>query len=214
MNPGIAGRRFALVLILVAVAAAGTAAAQYEEAAPNTLGLYVTEHPNAVCDICGTHESDRSGSPGLFTVYAVLLNPWNLDLDAPMAQVGGFAFRLVLPASVYLMDATFPSGTPCATGPDFVADGAALAVGNSACTLVTLSLGAFSGAEAYAYLAATGAGACRADALDVTDAAAPGVTYPVTPSSGQLLAPVFGFWANCGLPAGDEAWGAIKALYR
>jgi len=214
MNHRFAVRRFARVLILAATVTAGPAAAQHEDAAPNTLGLYLTEQPGPVIDFCYAGESNYTGAPGAITVYAVLRNPWNPDLGAPMTQVGGFAFRLVIPEGVYLLDTTYPPGTACGSGPDFVVSGAAIPVADGTCTLATLSLGEFTGATSAVFLAPTDAGACVAGALTVSDATDPPATFSLSPSSGFLDVPIFYSWLDCGLPAEDEAWGAVQALYR
>ncbi len=69
---------------------------------PNTLGLYT------VADTAPGQNHIYEGSPGAVTLYAVLTNPWNPRLDAAMTAVGGYAFRIALPAGLFLLGAELP----------------------------------------------------------------------------------------------------------
>lgn len=192
------------LLVAMAVAVSG------QTVPANTLGLYT------VADTAPGENQTYEGAPGVVVLYAVLSNPWNPRLDAPMAAVGGFAFRIALPTGVFLLGATLPDGTGATNGPDFVLTEATAPVMNGACVLVTLTIGAFSSQESYLYLAPTSDTAPLPGTFAVFDADDPEADCPLVPASGSCDDPVFAFWpegSGCP-PVQAVSWSAAAALFR
>ncbi|MBE0566165.1 MAG: hypothetical protein IH621_09425 [Krumholzibacteria bacterium] len=192
-----------MILTLAALTlVAGGALAQNNE-----IGIYTT--PDANPD-----NTVYNGAAGPVTAYVVLTNPWNDLTNTPIVAVGGFEFYIGIPAGVFLLSTTFPPATVnFATSPDFLC-GANVPVVENRCTLITLSLGAFSVTPGSVYL----------KPVQNTPQSVPGQmaitdyfddfrisnAYPI---SGDHEAPVFGLWTSV-VPTEDASWGELKSLFR
>ncbi len=198
-----------LLLILAALSLiAGSALAA------NEIGIYMTEDANP-------DNTSYNGTPGTFTCYVVCSDPTNFhfgsptsDVVTPISVVGGFEFRVVVPASVYLLSATMPpQSTNFATPPEWLAGSNAPVVGGN-CTLLTLNLGAFTGAPGSIFLTpvqdAPQSVPGEMAITDYNDAFRLNAAYPI---SGDYALPVFGLWTSV-VPTDDAAWGDVKSLYR
>lgn len=213
------------ICILVLVLAAGAASAQYREDCRNGIGLFTVD-PVSPASI--SEYSRYDGAPGTFTVYGIIFNPHDDNTDQDLASIGGYELRLVVPADVFILEATLPDGATRAAGAydDFLVTMDAPVVFNQ-CLLFTLTLGAFTGNPGYLYLAPPSAGASLTGQMAVVGTgpdAQPSGAFPV---SGDFGYPVFSMWDfvpilksswtwNCdtSVPTRDTSFGALKALYR
>jgi len=203
-------RFFVLFALLMLVA--GSALAQgviYEH--NNEIGIYTTANPDpAIVD----SQTSYTGTPGSFTAYVVCTNPYNTNINAPITSVGGFEFRLVLPASAFLLAAVLPpASTNFATSPDFLC-GSNAPVVDSHVTLLTLTIGEFSGAPGFISLSpvqdAPQSVPGEIAITDFNDDFSISVAHPV---SGSFDMPVFGLYQPV-VPNEDATWGGVKSLYR
>jgi len=81
-------------------------------------------------------------------------------------------------------------------------------------TLLTLNLGAFTGAPDFIYLAPVqDAPQSIPGSMAITDYNDAFRLNPAFPVSGSYDAPVFGLWSQV-VPTDDAAWGDVKSLYR
>lgn len=212
-----------LLLVAVAVLAAGAASAQYPENCRNGIGIFTADHV-ALNYTFGDYT--YSGAPGTFHAYGIVLNPYD-DAAGNMARVGGYELRVVVPVSVYLLGTTLPyGGVNAGTEPDFLVtlDGPVL---DDQCLLFDLTLGAFTGIPDFMYLAPPATGGTLPGDMALFNGETPGPASAAYPVSGDYAAPVFGFWqnqpiqksswqSNCNWIVPDEgtSFGALKALYR
>ena len=198
-----------LVLILAALSLfAGSAMAA------NEIGMYLTQDANP-------DNNAYNGAPGTFTAYVVLSDPTNFhlgdpnsDIVAPIGVVGGFEFRLVAPASAYVLNAALPPlTTNFATAPDYLCGSNAPVVDGN-CTLLTLTIGAFTGTPDFFYLSpVTETPQSIPNSMAITDYNDYFRLNPAYPMSGDYSQPVFGLWTSV-VPTDDAAWGEVKSLYR
>jgi hypothetical protein len=204
-------RFFVLFALLMLVAGAANAQFIYEH--NNEIGIYLDPNPTAAN---AQELSNYDGLPGQVAAYVVLTNPYNNNLNAPITVVGGFEFRIVLPANVFLLAATLPpNSTNFATAPDFLCGSNAPVVDNHV-TLLTLNLGAFDGATSLLYLTpvqdAPQSVPGELAITDFNDDFSISVAYPV---SGDPALPVFGlFTGGAVVPTEDASWGEVKSLFR
>ena len=201
--------RRAFMLLLVAVSGSTGAFAQPPADCRNVVGIYTDPAPTAgtIADLVM-----YEGVPGEFDAYIVLTNPYNTSLDQPITVVGGFEFRIEVPAGVFLLSAFLPPNTTNFAGaPGEFLCSTNLPVVDGAATCVSITLGAFTQTENH---------------IRVTPVADAPQTYPgeivitdfnddfrislAQPSSGDFAAPVFGLWPAegvqllpCLLPAPD-----------
>ena len=209
-------KRFLVLLALVALCA-GVANAQYIYENDNEIGIYMVQDPTAEN---AQMQAQYSGTPGTFTAYVVCTHPINMHygdplstVRSPISVIGGFEFRLVIPASVYLLSAILPpSSTNFATPPDYLA-GSAAPVVNDHSTLLTLTLGAFTGQPDFIYLSPVQqAPQSIPGSMAITDYNDAFRLNPAFPVSGNYSWPVFRLWGT--VPVEDTAWGDVKSLYR
>jgi hypothetical protein len=193
---------------------AGAANAQFIYEHNNEIGIYTTANPTAEN---AQEMATYSGAPGAgITAYVVLTNPYNTNTNTPIDVVGGFEFRVVLPANVFLLGAILPPQTTnFASSPDFLCGSNAPVVDNHV-TLLTLNLGEFSGAPSFVYLTpvqdAPQSVPGNMAITDYNDDFRISVAYPV---SGNHTTPVFGlFTGTAVVPTEDAAWGDVKSLFR
>lgn len=200
-------KRSILVLSILAMAAAALAE-------PNEIGIYTTED--------GDHaNTSYNGVPGTFTAYVVCTDPVNFDYGWPgsgvqqaVTTIGGFEFKIVLPAGVVLLGYEMPpESLNVATPPEWFA-GTNAPVVDGHCTLLTLSLGAFVQEPSQIYLSPVTSYPPSVPGLmaltDYNDDFRLIAAYPV---SGGFAMPVFGLWSSV-VPTEDASWGDLKSLYR
>ena len=206
-------KRF-LVLFAVMTLCVGVANAQYIYEHNNEIGIYTDPNPTAAT---AQDLATYSGAPGgSIMAYVVLTNPYNNNINAPISTIGGFEFRIVVPANVYLLGAALPpNSTNFANQPDFLC-GSNAPVVDSHVTLLTLTLGEFTGTPSFIYLTpvqeAPQSVPGEMAITDYNDDFSISVAYPV---SGDHLEPVFGlFTGDAVVPTDDASWGEVKNLYR
>jgi hypothetical protein len=193
---------------------AGAANAQFIYEHNNEIGIYTTANPTAEN---AQDMASYNGAPGAgIMAYVVLTNPYNTNTNTPIDVVGGFEFRIVLPANVFLLGTVLPPQTTnFASSPDFLCGSNAPVVDNHV-TLLTLSLGEFSGTPSLIYLTpvqdAPQSVPGEMAITDYNDDFRISVAYPV---SGNHTTPVFGlFTGTAVVPTEDAAWGDVKSLFR
>jgi len=185
----------------------------------NEVGIYAVENPEG----CAEAQIEVPFAT-VFTCYMVLTNPWNETLDQPVANVGGYEFRLGVPADVFLLTASVPPPCPSCEWypPDFifavdkpVIDGRCLLVTFGLATMTSeprfLSLGPVQDAPASipGQMAFLG-----------RDGEWPDNLFAMYPVSGSPDVPVFavnwdGDLSFCEtVPDQGMSFGAVKALYR
>ncbi|MFO7607869.1 MAG: hypothetical protein R6X35_01545 [Candidatus Krumholzibacteriia bacterium] len=175
----------------------------------NAIGLY-TAIPNDLEDAADL--AAYEGGTGTFSAYVVLTNPWNDNTGAPIDRVGGFEFRLELPASVILLDAALP--TACInfmSTPNFFV-GADIPVSGDAAALVSLTLGEFTGTGGGVLLAPVSSTPSIPGSLAVADYEDGFSLSAAVPSSGSLTSPVFCIF--CRQYDEPSTWGGVKTLFR
>ena len=133
-----------LLVSLLCAVIIGTQAANAQESwnCRNAIGVFSAEIPTP-STVRGAAFYD--GPPGGFEVYVVCLNPWNENPETgdvrPITEIGGFEFRLGLPANVFLLNAVLPpAGINFGTPPEFYCGCAAPVTPDGTSVLVTLSL--------------------------------------------------------------------------
>ena len=175
----------------------------------NAIGLY-TAVPRDLDSTLALTSYD--GDPGTFPVYVVITRPWNDNTNAAISRLGGFEFRLELPANVVLLNAALPpSSLNFMDPPDFMV-GTNLGVSSNAATLLTLTLAEFSGTAASVLLAPVSRTPSISGSLAVADYDDEFSLSAAVPSSGSLEQPVFYVY---GLPNTEaESWGAVKSLFQ
>ena len=173
----------------------------------NEIGIYTTQDANP-------ENTSYNGAPGPFTAYVVCSGPVNDSTGGDIAVVGGFEFRIVVPASAFLLAADLPPMTTnFASSPDFLC-GSNIPVAAGNATLLTLNIGAFSGAPGSIYLTPVlNAPQSVPGAMAITDYNDDFRISVAYPSSGDFELPVFGLWTGV-VPTEDAAWGDVKSLFR
>lgn len=202
-----------LILVIAALSLfAAAAQAEYNE-----IGLYTTADANPA-------NTSYNGAPGTLNVYVVLTDPRNFHTGSPdsnvesdMNGVGGFEFRVVLPAGVYLLNSLYPAGsntTNFLTPPNYLA-GCNIPVVNGMCTLVTLNLGAFAPVPGFLYLAPVTPSNVQSieNSMAITDYFDDFRLNPAFPVSGDFANPVFGLWTAV-VESQDASWGELHSLFR
>lgn len=200
-----------LLLILAALSLIATSAL-----AANEIGIYTTQDANP-------DNVNYNGAPGQITAYVVCVDPINYSFGAPdsgvqspISVIGGFEFRVNMPANVYLLSSTMPpQSTNFATPPEWLA-GTNAPVVDGVCTLLTMTLGEFSGTPSFIYLAPVqDAPQSIPGSMAITDYNDAFRLIAAFPSSGDASLPVFGLWADpAPVPSEDASWGAVHSLYR
>ncbi|MFN2370743.1 MAG: hypothetical protein ABR506_06245 [Candidatus Krumholzibacteriia bacterium] len=185
----------------------------------NHIGIYTTQDADSA-------NTSYTGAPGQITAYVVVTNPRNYNLGAPdsgveqdIAVIGGWEFRIEIPANVFLLSAVLPAAsTNFSTPPNFLC-GSNLPVTNGKATVITMTLGEFDGTPSLLYLTphpAQGEGVPSVPGhLAITDYNDDFRLVAAFPSSGSFDAPVFGLWPTVApVPTEDASWGELKSLYR
>jgi hypothetical protein len=209
-------------LAAVSLLAPSTGVAQTAEGPDgwyNHIGIYTTEDANPDNVV-------YDGAPGAnITAYVVISNPRNYNLGEPgsgveqdISVVGGFEFKLIIPANVFLLAAVLPPMTTnFSTLPNVLA-GTNLPVTNGRATCMTLTLGEFAGTPSPIYLsphdAAGGGVPSVPGSMAITDYNDDFRLVGAYPSSGSYERPVFGLWTDPIVPTEDASWGELKSLYR
>ncbi|MFN2370741.1 MAG: hypothetical protein ABR506_06235 [Candidatus Krumholzibacteriia bacterium] len=205
-------KRF-LVLFAMMALCVGVANAQgfiYEH--NNEIGIYTTPDPTAEN---AEEMAVYTGAPGGSIMgYVVLTNPWNENTGTPIAAVGGFEFKIVLPANVFLLSAALPPATTnFASVPEFLC-GANIPVVDDHCTLITLTLFESAGTPSLVFITPVEAAPQSVPGniaiTDFNDDFTISVAHPV---SGAFDSPVFGLWSSV-VASEDASWGEVKSLFR
>ena len=174
----------------------------------NAIGIYHPQ-PNNTDDL--ETNTNYLGQPGAFQAYVVLVDPYNENTGAAIANLGGFEFKIDLPGNVYLMGHTMH--TSCAnfmSPPEFLV-GSNIPVRGDMVTLITLDLSEFAGTTSFIYLKPVSIPSI-AGSLAIADADDAFSISEAVPSSGALNEPVFDLYFE---PAVDEAtWGEVKTLFK
>ncbi len=202
---------FAVMALFVGVA---NAQAPYIFEHNNEIGIYTSPTPTAENAQALANYAGAPG-PGIMA-YVVLTNPYNTNTNAPISAVGGFEFRLNLPPNVFILNAQLPpNSTNFASSPEFLC-GSNAPVVNNRVTLLTLTLGEFSGAPSFVYLSPVQVAPPSVPGhMAVTDFNDDFRISRAFPVSGDYSAPVFGlFTGGAVVPTEDAAWGDVKSLYR
>lgn len=212
---------FALAAISLLAPSTGVAqTAEGPDGWYNHIGIYTTQTANA-------EDTAYTGAPGAnITAYVVISNPRNYNLGNPgsgveqdIAVIGGYEFKLIIPANVFLLSAALPPlTTNFSSSPNFLC-GTNLPVTNGKATCLTLTLGEFAGVESLIYLSphdAAGGGVPSVPGLmAITDYNDDFRLVGAYPASGSFEAPVFGLWpTEIPTPTEDASWGELKSLYR
>jgi hypothetical protein len=183
----------------------------------NEVGVYTVPDP------VGCETAQVAVAPFTpFTVYVVLTNPYNAELERPVTTVGGFEFSLDVPSSVFVLGAQYPPG--CIWMPPPPPDyqsGCPVPVTGGVAVLMTISFMPLTGETVFLLLgplvtmppSLPGAMAFA----DPDDDLSLHVMHPV---SGSFEVPVFainwyGEMSFCEtIPARAKSFGGVKALYR
>ncbi len=197
-----------LVSVLLAAQAAPVMAGLAD--LENAIGLY-TDVPRDLDE--ALQLAVYEGDPGTFAVYVVLTNPYNENTGGAINIVGGYEFKLELPSSVILLDASLPPSSINFVNPPNFAVGTSVAVSGDVAVLATLTLGEFTGTGGRVLLAPISAySPSIPGSLAVTDAEDEFSLSPAVPSSGNLDSPVFCVF--CRQYDEESTWGGIKTLFR
>jgi len=207
-------KRFFVIFALLMLVAGAANAQMYIYENQNEIGVYTTATPTGLIANQDAETSYTGAPGGAIMAYVVVTNPWNQNTNTAIDLVGGFEFHLYLPANVFLLGQVLPpSATNFATAPDFYV-GCAAPVVNGAATLLTLTLGEFSGTPGYVSLGPVLAPAPSRPGnmaiTDYNDGFSISLAYPV---SGDYNLPVFGMYQPV-VPNDDATWGGVKSLYR
>ncbi len=203
-----------LVLALAALALVLPQGARAQESYSN-IGLYMAQDADQ-------STTSYNGAPGVFTAYAVLTDPRNIHTGAPdsniesdIYNVGGFEFKIVLPASVFLLSGTLPPGAINFLTPPNYLVGCNIPVTQypdvRAATLVTFTFGAFVQNPDYIYVSPVDDYPSIPGLMAITDYADDFRLNPAYPASGDFAAPVFGLWNDVG-PFPDGWTVGVAAL--
>ncbi|HPF69879.1 MAG TPA: hypothetical protein PLQ13_04335 [Candidatus Krumholzibacteria bacterium] len=202
----------AVALLVPSSGVAGVNDSSGEGLNANIIGVYTTQTAN---------DSDVSytGTPGPVTCYAVVKNPVNYHTGAPGSTVesditvlGGFEFKLVLPATVFLLSGTMPAGaTNFLTPPNYLV-GCNIPVSNRVATVVTFSLGWFSGTPEFLFVSPVDNVPSVNGKLAITDFNDDFRLNPAYPPYHDFAIPVFAL--GQALDSEDATWGGVKSLFR
>ena len=208
-DPDMRKMLFALTaLAALALLAPNTIVAQ---GANNQVGIYTTETP----DLADLTASARGDFPaGQFTIYAVVTNPYNVILDQPITNLGGFEFRIEWPAAWFITAVVHPSATNFQTPPDFLCGSNRPVVGGQ-CTVISVECGTFDTNPEFFYLTPISDPIKQTikGGIALTDYDDNFSLAQMYTASGDFAQPVFGFHADV-VPNEDESWGGVKALFR
>lgn len=204
-------KRFLVLFALMALCVGVANAQPFIFEHYNEIGIYTSPTPtadNAEALAC------YQGAPGQIAAYVVLTNPRNEHTGELISSVGGFEFKLVVPANVFLLGVTLPPlTTNFATSPEFLC-GANIPVVDGRARLLTLNLGEFSMTPSQLFItpvvAAPQSVPGNIAITDYNDDFTISVAHPV---SGGFDLPVFGLW-SCVVPTEDASWGEVKSLFR
>ncbi len=173
----------------------------------NAIGLY-TAVPRDLDNVSDL--TSYEGSPGTFPVYVVITQPYNENTGGAISRLGGFEFRVELPSNVFLLGAELPPLSANFKSPPEFLVGTNIPVSGDAATLVTLTLGEFTGTFGRVLLAPVDTPSI-AGSLAVADYNDEFSLSAAVPSSGSLDKPVFCFY--CLQNAEQRTWGGVKSLY-
>ena len=219
-------KKFAAALLVFAAWSAVVYAQEGPECR-NLIGIYTAPDPTpATAQVLANY----NGDPGLITAYVVITNPYNAALDQPIAVIGGFEFRLVVPAGATIVAAELPPlSNNFHPDPDNWLVGTNVPVAGGNAVLLTLTIAEFAGTPGELFLAPVSrypsipGNICIADYEDEFSLSA------AQPGSGDFALPVFGLYtgdavrrqAPCGFTTwhvatdGDDAWpGTSLAPFR
>ena len=204
-----------LLVVLFAVIATG-ANAQLNHP-HNEIGLYTVPNP------VGCEAAQVAAAPFTpFTVYVVLTNPYNAELERPVTTVGGFEFSLDVPSSVLVLSAQYPPG--CIWMPPPPPDyqsGCPVPVTGGAAVLMTMMFMPTTGETVFLHVGPlVTMPPSLPGAIAFADADDDLSLHVMHPVSGRFDVPVFAInWSGemsfCEtIPARAESFGGVKALYR
>ena len=201
----------ALAALSLLVPSTGVAQPSY-----NQIGIYTTPDGNP-------DNVNYNGAPGSFTAYCVITNPRNYHYGDPdgneertITRIGGFEFKIVVPAGVFILGQTLPPLTAnFHPDPQNYFCGTNLVVVDDAAVCVTLNIGAFGGDPALFFLSPINNVPTYPGHLAITDYDDEFRESMAYPSSGSFDAPVFGLWQDpIVVPTEDASWGELKTLFR
>jgi hypothetical protein len=202
-----------LIVGLVMMSSLAVANAQPPNFGDSEIGIFVVTNP---ADENAQEQACYMGPPGQFTAYVVLTNPVNQHNGNPMAQVGGFEFRLVYPSGTFVTPTLHPSATNFMSPPDFLC-GAQIPVVGGQCTLITLTIVTFSADPIHWYIHPISDAGSQSipGSIAISDALDDFSLSEAYVVSGDFTVPVFGMY-DCGdvVPNENTSWGGIKSLYR
>jgi hypothetical protein len=208
-------RFFVLTATLMLIA--GVANAQFLFEGENEIGVFTTATPTAEN---AEEMACYSGGPGQFTVYCVLTNPVNQNTGTPMANVGGFEFNLSFPAGLFVTPVIHPSATNFMSPPDFFC-GANIPVVGGQCTLITITLGAFTTDPGAVFIAPVSDAAAQSipGAIAITDAndnfsLSEAYTVAGSGEGRDFSLPVMGLFDCVAVPNEGVSWGEVKTLFQ
>ena len=206
-------RSFVLFAVPMLVSRVAMAHPPYLGETDNEIGIFVVENPTAES---AQDDACYMGSPGQFTAYVVLTNPFNQDDGVAISAVGGFEFRLVYPAGLFVTPTLHPSATNFTTPPDFYAGCNIPMNGGNQATLITLTIGTFTADPAAWFLTpVTSVAPSIPDGMAITDANDDFSLAQAYPTSGSYDVPVFGmFECTDVVPNEDVSWGSMKTLFK
>jgi hypothetical protein len=165
---------------------------------------------------------------GVNEIFLVVVNPWNTNLDTPIANIGGFECRVELPGDVLLLGMALP---PASVNfkplPEFVVGtNIPVAVEQTLLATLTVLVPEYVGETLYAKLSPVNqayqsipgrlaiSDANDGFSLQAVDAyGAGGVAGDYTEPMLYFGDPT-GAGAPCAVDVDDATWGALKALYR
>ena len=201
----------ALAALSLLVPSTGVAQSGY-----NQIGIFTSQDADPA-------SANYNGAPGNFTAYVVIINPRNYHvgdpnstIEANITRIGGYEFKIVVPAGVFVLGATLPPTTV-----NFHPDannyfcGTNLPVTNGVATCVTMNLGAFTQTEGYFYMAPVNTVPTFEGYMALTDFNDDFRENLAHPASGSFDAPVFALWPSTPVvPTEEASWGELKTLFR
>ena len=208
-------RFFVLFAALTLVAGVAMAQPPYLGEYANEIGVFTVTDPtpeNAQEMAC------YMGAPGQVPAYCVITNPTNGVTGEPMANIGGFEFRLeVDPPSTFVNATLHPSATNFQTAPDYYCGANVPMDGGTQATLVSLVIVAFSLDPISIYVTPVSDPTTHTipgslAITDYNDNFSVAEAFPVTADFGV---PVFGmFECSMVVPNEDVSWGGVKTLFK
>ncbi len=181
----------------------------------NNIGVYTTPTPSQAWSYGLDQERILwANSFGLYDVYLVCFNPYDLAADAPIELLGGFELGVVLPRSWILHDAILPAGIiDVDITPDGFMCGGVFPAGEGPVLLATLVLLTFAPETGGVFLSPHPFMPSLAGHMAIANAERDGALSPAFPTSGNFDIPVMGINPYY-LPNENVTWGDVKALYR